>query len=292
MRTGVGLCTIAAPSAAREALDRRVVEVMTADLGVVEDSADVARFLALAETRGALAIGPGMPTGAGGAALVRAAVEQLTIPVVIDADGLNHLAHDLGALERGRGPRLLTPHPGEMARLAGLDVATVQADRAGVARSFAHRHGVFVALKGARTVVASPDGFITINPTGNPGLASGGTGDVLTGIVGALLAQGVPPGDALRLAVYLHGAAADRVVAGRGGETLGLIASDVIRALPRTLAAVPAAAADKSAAGTLAIVDLATAARVQPPTHSQSQRICGRFSCGQSRHEACFATGS
>ena len=104
-------------------------------------------------------------------------------------------------------------------------------------RAFAERHGVVLVLKGARTVVATPDGRISVNPTGNAGLASGGTGDVLTGIIGALLAQGLAAGDAARLGVYLHGLAADRVVATHGGELLGLLASDLLSELPHTLAA-------------------------------------------------------
>ncbi len=242
LRAGAGLCTLAAPHESQHALDQRVLELMTADLGTQAELGEhpgraAARALELAAGKRALAIGPGMPTGPAGALLVTVVAREAELPVVLDADALNHLAHELGALGEARGPRVLTPHPGEMARLTGLTTAAVQADRAGVARAFAERHGVVLVLKGARTVVATPDGRISVNPTGNAGLASAGTGDVLTGIIGALLAQGLAAGDAARLGVYLHGLAADRVVAMHGGELLGLLASDLVSELPHTLAA-------------------------------------------------------
>ena len=123
-------------------------------------------------------------------------------------------------------PVLLTPHPGEMATLAGLSVAEVQANRQEVARSFAEAHGVYVALKGFRTVIAAPDGKLLINPTGNSGMASGGTGDVLTGLVGGFLAQRQAPLDALGLGVFVHGMAGDRAAARLGQH--GMVASDLL----------------------------------------------------------------
>jgi NAD(P)H-hydrate epimerase len=125
---------------------------------------------------------------------------------------------------------ILTPHPGEMARLIGKDAGDVNKDRIGVARAFATEHRCYVVLKGARTVLATPDGKISINPTGNPGMASGGMGDVLAGILAALLAQGLSPQEAMKLAVYLHSFVADRIVAEQG--MLGMIASDIIDGLP------------------------------------------------------------
>src|SRR5207302_5654525 len=125
----------------------------------------------------------------------RAAV-QLAAPIVVDADGLGALAGSIERLATAKGPRVLTPHPGEMARLLGMETAEVQADRIAAARSLAARTGAMVALKGARTVIATPRGTIYLNPTGNPALAVGGTGDVLTGLCGALLAQGLAPLDA------------------------------------------------------------------------------------------------
>jgi NAD(P)H-hydrate epimerase len=232
LRTGVGLCTLAAPREIIGALDGKVAEVMTAayDVG--------ASLASLVAGRRAVAIGPGMPTDAAMrpvlAGLVAAAAAA-GLPVVLDADALNHLAAEPHLLDGIAGARLvLTPHPGEAARLAGRPGAALQQDRVAAASALAARFSAIVALKGARTVVAAPDGRIAINPTGNPGLASGGTGDVLTGCVGALLAQGLEPFHAAAAAVYLHGAAADRVAARRGMR--GLLANDVIDALPETMA--------------------------------------------------------
>jgi NAD(P)H-hydrate epimerase len=156
-------------------------------------------------------------------------VSSVPRPMAVDADALTALADHLDALRGAPAPRVLTPHPGEMARLLGGTVADVQRDRVGVARAFATTHGVHLVLKGARTLIASPDGRVLVNPTGNAGMASGGTGDVLTGILGACLARGIDVAHAAPAAVYLHGLAGD-VAAERMGEE-ALIASDVIEAL-------------------------------------------------------------
>jgi NAD(P)H-hydrate epimerase len=148
---------------------------------------------------------------------------------VIDADGLNLVAMDLGRLRHAKIAPILTPHPGEMARLVGKETAAVNADRVGIARAFALEHHCHVVLKGARSVIASADGQVFINPTGNPGMASGGMGDVLAGILTALLGQGLSPADAMKLGVFLHGFVGDQV-AGSQGE-IGLIASDIIDGL-------------------------------------------------------------
>jgi NAD(P)H-hydrate epimerase len=160
-------------------------------------------------------------------------------PLVLDADALNAIAGTTWLRERA-GPTVVTPHPGEMARLLGTETTSVQADRLGVARAFAQRENVVVVLKGARTVVASPDGGAAICPTGNPGMGSGGTGDVLAGILGGLVAQGLAPYDAAALGVFAHGAAGD-AVAIRQGET-GLLARDLLAELPLTLERLQAAA--------------------------------------------------
>jgi NAD(P)H-hydrate epimerase len=166
-------------------------------------------------------------------------LERASAPVVLDADGLNAVAGSR-VLHRRRAPTVVTPHPGEMSRLADLETAAVQADRPGVARRFAAEAGVVCVLKGARTIVAAPDGRMAICPTGNPGLASGGSGDVLAGVVGGLLAQGVPAFEAASLAVYVHGAAAD-AIASRRGE-VGLLARDLLSEVPAAIAAVQRAA--------------------------------------------------
>jgi len=153
-------------------------------------------------------------------------VRQSAVPMVVDADGLNELALDLSALQEATVPILLTPHPGEMARLTGKPVSQIQAERLVFARDFARDHGVYVALKGHRTVMAAPDERVYINPTGNSGMGSGGTGDVLTGLAGSFLAQLHSPQDAMLLSVFVHGMAGDRA-ADRHGQH-GLLASDLM----------------------------------------------------------------
>ena len=153
--------------------------------------------------------------------------------MVVDADGVNALAGDPACLTEAAGPRLLTPHPGEMARLLGASTPEVQARRLEVARETAAQYGAVVVLKGAQTLVAAPDGRISLNPTGNPALASGGTGDVLTGLIGGFLAQRLTPWDAARLGVYLHGLTADYFAARYGPRSL--VAGDLIELFPEVL---------------------------------------------------------
>jgi NAD(P)H-hydrate epimerase len=180
-----------------------------------------------------VALGPGLGLDAETQSLVRELIAELERPMVVDADGLTALAGHLELLRKAPAPRCLTPHPGEMARLLGRSAAEVQADRIEVVRSFCQRHGAFLVLKGARSVVGEPGGKVYINSTGNPGMASGGSGDVLTGMVGALLARGMEPLGALQAAVYLHGLAGDLAREERGEE--GLIAGDVLEAIPAAI---------------------------------------------------------
>ena len=157
---------------------------------------------------------------------------EVEIPMLIDADGLNILASDTNLLKNATGPRILTPHPGEMSRLTGLSSKQIQENRLEVTRDFATKHNVYVVLKGADTLVCDPEGNLAINPTGNPGMACGGMGDVLTGVIGGLLAQGLSPWQASCLGVYSHGLAADRLAE----ETrAGYLASEVANELPYVL---------------------------------------------------------
>jgi NAD(P)H-hydrate epimerase len=149
---------------------------------------------------------------------------------VIDADGLNCLVEHLDVLQECSLPVILTPHPGEMARLLDTDIATVQAQRLEIACDFAQRYNVYVVLKGAYTVLYAPEGRRWINPTGNPAMATAGTGDVLAGVIGALLCQGLEPLQAAQCGIYLHGLAGDHVRDRLGYH--GLIASDVLEELP------------------------------------------------------------
>jgi hydroxyethylthiazole kinase-like uncharacterized protein yjeF len=167
-------------------------------------------------------------------------IPETTLPLVIDADGITALLSRLEILKQYRGSVILTPHPGEMASLAGITTQEVQTDRISVAKSCAAAYDSIVVLKGNRTVIATPDQEIYINSTGNPGMASGGTGDVLTGMIGGLLAQGLSPLEAAKWGVFLHGLAGD-LVAQEIGE-ISLIASDIIDYLPDALAEVKARA--------------------------------------------------
>lgn len=233
-RTGAGLVTLAVPASLHPILEEKVTEVMTEPLPESESGflgpAALDRVLELAEGKSALAFGPGISTLSGPAELAKTLVARVETPLVIDADGLNVLAGDTGVLKKARRETLLTPHPGEMARLTGLSTAQIQSDRLGTAAGFATTYGVTVALKGYRTVVAVPDGRLYLNTTGGPHMASGGMGDVLTGIAAGLVSQGLPVLDAARLGVFVHGLAADQAAAARG--PVGLLASDLLDELP------------------------------------------------------------
>lgn len=228
LRAGAGLVTLAGAGAA----DTGVADpVMTADL-----DGDTAALAALAQGKRAVAMGPGMDTGEGGKRLVQAALAELDVPLVLDADGLNHLGSDLARVEASAPPVVLTPHPGEAARLLGCTSAEVEADRVGSVRKLAEATRAVVVLKGARTLVCdgiTGDGFVTINPTGGPALATAGTGDVLTGTIAGLIAQGVAPAQAAQLGVWLHGAAGDLAATDLGPRSV--IASDLIDYLPDAL---------------------------------------------------------
>jgi ADP-dependent NAD(P)H-hydrate dehydratase / NAD(P)H-hydrate epimerase len=189
----------------------------------------------LLDHKDALLFGPGVGVSESTQTALRWLLKNLEVPWVIDADGLNNLALDIDRLRHAKTPPILTPHPGEMARMIGKDNAAVNQDRVGVARSFALKNHCHIVLKGARTVIATAEGKVFINPTGNPGMASGGMGDVLAGMLAALLGQGFSPEDTMKLGVYLHGFAADRVTAERG--EIGLIASDIIANLPSSMRA-------------------------------------------------------
>jgi NAD(P)H-hydrate epimerase len=162
--------------------------------------------------------------------IVRELLTASSVPVVLDADGINAVASDIEFIEQMKAPLILTPHPGEMSRLCGLSTAEIEKDRIGVASRFATLKRVYLILKGANTLVATPDGRVFVNTTGNTGLATGGSGDTLTGILVSLLAQGIDPLSAATSAVWLHGSAAD-LAKERVGET-ALLPRDLIDELP------------------------------------------------------------
>jgi hydroxyethylthiazole kinase-like uncharacterized protein yjeF len=218
LRSGAGLVTVATPASCQPVVAAMAPEYMTEALDEVEEGLDpdgVERILELA--RDVVALGPGLGQAPATRDFIRRLVDRATMPLVIDADGLNAFAGDPDRLA-GREGRdvILTPHAGEMARLVGMSSDEVQANRLEVARNFATTHHVYVILKGHRTLIATPSGTVFINPTGNPGMATGGTGDVLTGMVAAWLAQLLDAEAACKLAVYLHGMAGDLAEADEG----------------------------------------------------------------------------
>jgi len=234
LRGGAGLVTLACPAGMQQVAACHTLEIMTAALTEVAGAVSLQameELLLLTDGKQAVAVGPGLGTTDEAGALARRFLRETELPAVVDADALNALGGHLEVLDGRRGrATVLTPHPGEMARLCDLSVAEVQADRVGVACGFAREHGVVVLLKGARTVVAAPDGRLRVNSSGHPGMASGGMGDVLTGLIGGLLAQGVEACAAAALGAYLHGLAGDRLYPLFGDA--GLLATDLLREIP------------------------------------------------------------
>jgi NAD(P)H-hydrate epimerase len=239
LRSGAGLVTLAAPGSLNSIFAAALIESMTEPLGETDagEMGEVSpgEWSGLLERKSALVFGPGIGVNDATRNSMRWLLRHLDMPWVIDADGLNNLALDIERLKQARTAPVLTPHPGEMARLLGNTTTDINQNRVGSARDFATEHRCYLVLKGARSVIATPQGKVYINPTGNPGMASGGMGDALAGILGALLAQGLAPQDALRLGVFAHGFIGDRV-ADKKGES-GLVASDIIDGLPAGLRA-------------------------------------------------------
>jgi NAD(P)H-hydrate epimerase len=237
LRAGAGLSTVATARSVLSTVAGFHPELMTEPLDETEagtisrKALDSPSIAALATGKGVLAIGPGISRHEETAEFVRALVKRFETLMVLDADALNAFegrAKDLN----GHGRTLvITPHPGEMSRLTGVTIADIQANRLDVARKFARDHELIVVLKGHRTLIASPDGQVWVNPSGNPGMATGGTGDVLTGMVAGLIAQHPQRGlEATALAVYLHGLAGD--LASNEVSENAMVATDLLRQLP------------------------------------------------------------
>ena len=230
LKSGAGLVTVATPRSVLPLVAAYAPEYMTEGL---EETADGTVHFAAAEhvlglAADVIAVGPGLGRGEGVATFVRELLDKSETPLVLDADALNAFADEPAALV-GREGRdiIITPHPGEMARLAGCTIADVQADRVGIARDFALTQKVYVILKGYRSILATPDGTVFINPTGSPGMATGGTGDVLAGMLAAWLAQMLDAEAACRLSVYLHGAAGELADADQG--EVSMTAGDLVQ---------------------------------------------------------------
>ena len=233
LRSGAGLVTALTPSSEQPILAVKLTEAMTVPLphenGVISAAAaDI--VLENIKNADAAVFGPGLGKGRGILPLLERIVTEFTKTLIIDADGINALSANIDILNRKKCSVILTPHPGEMSRLSGLSISEIQSARIKTAEDFADRFDVTVALKGEGTVVAARGGKTAVNPSGNCGMATGGTGDVLSGVVAALAAQGCTPYDSAVLGVYLHGLAGDIAAAEKGVH--GLIASDLCGTLP------------------------------------------------------------
>ena len=244
LRTGAGLVTVALPDKAFKKFPKNFLELMYEPLPSTS-SGTLSRkgwkkLQKIMEGKSVVAAGPGMGVNGDTKTIIANLLKGKggsqtapTIPIVLDADALNCVAAIGPRLLNKRPNVVVTPHPGEMVRLTGKKILEVQANRLEVARKFAVNNGVHLVLKGFRTVIANPKGEVFINSTGNPGMATGGMGDVLTGIIGSLIAQGMELEKAIVAGVYLHGKAGDRVAARLGDR--GLLASDIIDEIPHTL---------------------------------------------------------
>jgi hydroxyethylthiazole kinase-like uncharacterized protein yjeF len=249
LRSGAGLVTIGIPESLAGVFQSRVTEEMVLPLpdagdGTLSEKASQEIIGFLNKSADLLAIGPGIGITADTEKLIRTLIEHSPSPLVIDADGINSIRGDQGIIKKAKAPVILTPHPGEMARLlskgnrtkshdaaGGLSLRDeIEKDRIAVAMSFAKETGTYLVLKGVPTVIATPDGNAFLNSTGNPGMATAGTGDVLTGMVAGFLSQVRIPLNACILGVFMHGLAGD-IAASRKGE-YAMIASDMINAIP------------------------------------------------------------
>ena len=241
LRSGAGVVTVGTHARCQLALEGRILEIMVE--AAYGDEVDSQVLESLLNSADVVVVGPGLPTGPVGAAIVRAVLERTEMPVVLDAGALDVVSRHPELLVTRASPLVVTPHPGEAARLLHTETAAVQSDRFGAAERLVDATMAVVVLKGYRTLIASPDGPIVVNTTGNPGMATAGTGDVLAGMIGALLARDFDleqetsaierAFDATRLAVHLHGLAGDEVAARLGPDAL--IASDLIAQLSSVL---------------------------------------------------------
>ncbi|MEO6463234.1 MAG: NAD(P)H-hydrate dehydratase [Candidatus Eisenbacteria bacterium] len=256
LRAGAGVVTAAVPASVNDAIEAAMIEPMTWPLPESPERAlatsAVPQLLARAGQVDAVALGPGLSRAPEAGELARRIVAAAAAPIVLDADGLHAFAARAGELARRAPgvPLVVTPHLVEMERLSGITPAELERGRLVLPTRFAREWNAVVVLKGAPTVIAAPDGRVTVNPTGNPGMATAGMGDVLTGVIAAFLAQGLAPYDAARAAVFVHGLAAD--VAHERVGTLSLVAGDVTATLPQVLCRLESGpAATRSSARTL-----------------------------------------
>jgi NAD(P)H-hydrate epimerase len=237
LRMGAGLVTLAVPKSLNAIMEMKLTEVMTEPLPeTAKQTLSLRAFgtlIRLCENKKAVIIGPGLGTFKETQSLVLKLIRTLDLPIILDADGLTALATQPKTLPVKNGSFILTPHPGEMARLRRSQIKEVLEDRVGLSRNFSQSQHVYLVLKGHPTLITTPKGEVFINPTGNPGMASGGTGDVLAGMIGGLVCQGFDILPSLQMAVYVHGMAGDEVAQEIGEKSL--IATDIIEKIPNLL---------------------------------------------------------
>lgn len=234
LRAGAGLVTLAVPKSLHDLMEIKLTEVMTKPLPETDEvSISIEALEAIKQMAldvDVLAVGPGMSVNESTVNLIKEMLTVVEKPMVLDADALNAVAGSIHLLKKCKGPLVLTPHPGEMARLLGIKTEEVQNNRIEVVREAAVNWNAVVVLKGERTITAGPEGSIYINPTGNPGMSTGGTGDVLTGVIAGFMAQGLSPLRAAVAGTYFHGLAGDLAADDKG--KIALIAGDVLDYLP------------------------------------------------------------
>lgn len=238
LRAGAGLVTLGLPKSINLAIIKiKPREVMTLPLAETKEGtlglAAFAKISSMLKQADVLVIGPGLGNNKSTYGLIRKVINKCAIPAIIDADGLNAISNNLKILKNHKGVTILTPHQKELSRLFGLDIARVQKNRKLIAQKYAQYYNNIIILKGHNTLVAGSRGQLYVNKTGNPGMATAGSGDVLSGIVGAFLGQGLDAFSAAKYAVYIHGLAGD--IAAKDKTQMGLIASDIINRIPEAI---------------------------------------------------------
>lgn len=237
LRSGCGLVTLGLPESLNTIAEKKLTEVITKPLPETKEKTlskkALSEIIALLKNKDAAVIGPGLSQHKQTKALVLSLLPKLDTPAVLDADALNSLAGKVSVVKKANAPLIMTPHPGEMARLINTKTKDIQKNRKTVALDFAKKYNVTLVLKGHNTVVANPKHKIYVNKTGNPGMATAGSGDVLCGIIGSFLAQGAIPYEAAKQGVYLHGLAGD-LAAKKVGE-VSLIAGDILAKVPEAI---------------------------------------------------------
>ncbi len=235
--SGCGLVTLGIPNSLNIAMEAKLTEVMTRPLPETQELTlsplAEEEILEMCRSADIIVLGPGLSKNPQTQRLIKKLILKISLPLIIDADGLNALSGDSGIFGKVKAPCVITPHPGEMSRLVGVKIEEVQNNRAEFAKKIAKKLGVITVLKGAGTVVVNPKEEVYVNNTGNPGMATAGSGDVLTGIIAGFIAQKIEFFSATKAAVFIHGLAGD-IAAKEKGE-ISLIARDILAKIPEAI---------------------------------------------------------